>query len=101
MEFYISLQSGQFYMINVLENQWLSVTLIMMPGFSIYLFLFIDGSPVHGLKPACHLADNPMGNEETLCQIDSAVFALCLDTLDTTDPIELSRSYLYGDTANR
>ena len=26
MEFYISLQSGQFYMINVLENQWLSVT---------------------------------------------------------------------------
>ena len=28
MEFYISPQSGQFYMINVLENQWLSVTLI-------------------------------------------------------------------------
>ena len=27
MEFYISPQSGQFYMINVLENQWLSVTL--------------------------------------------------------------------------
>ena len=26
MEFYISPQSGQFYMINVLENQWLSVT---------------------------------------------------------------------------
>ena len=24
MEFYISPQSGQFYMINVLENQWLS-----------------------------------------------------------------------------
>ena len=29
MEFYISPQSGQFYMINVLENQWLSVTLTM------------------------------------------------------------------------
>ena len=28
MEFYISPQSGQFYMINVLENQWLSVTYI-------------------------------------------------------------------------
>ena len=28
MEFYISPQSGQFYMINVLENQWLSVTII-------------------------------------------------------------------------
>ena len=27
MEFYISPQSGQFYMINVLDNQWLSVTL--------------------------------------------------------------------------
>ena len=27
MEFYISPQSGQFYVINVLENQWLSVTL--------------------------------------------------------------------------
>ena len=26
MEFYISPQSGQFFMINVLENQWLSVT---------------------------------------------------------------------------
>ena len=26
MEFYISPLSGQFYMINVLENQWLSVT---------------------------------------------------------------------------
>ena len=26
MEFYISPQNGQFYMINVLENQWLSVT---------------------------------------------------------------------------
>ena len=26
MEFYISPQGGQFYMINVLENQWLSVT---------------------------------------------------------------------------
>ena len=26
MEFYISPQSGHFYMINVLENQWLSVT---------------------------------------------------------------------------
>ena len=26
MEFYKSTQSGQFYMINVLENQWLSVT---------------------------------------------------------------------------
>ena len=26
MEFCISPQSGQFYMINVLENQWLSVT---------------------------------------------------------------------------
>ena len=26
MEFYISPQSGQFYMRNVLENQWLSVT---------------------------------------------------------------------------
>ena len=26
MEFYISPQSGQFYMINVFENQWLSVT---------------------------------------------------------------------------
>ena len=26
MEFYISPHSGQFYMINVLENQWLSVT---------------------------------------------------------------------------
>ena len=26
MEFYLSPQSGQFYMINVLENQWLSVT---------------------------------------------------------------------------
>ena len=26
MEFYISPQSGQLYMINVLENQWLSVT---------------------------------------------------------------------------
>ena len=26
MEFYVSPQSGQFYMINVLENQWLSVT---------------------------------------------------------------------------
>ena len=26
MEFYISPTSGQFYMINVLENQWLSVT---------------------------------------------------------------------------
>ena len=26
MEFYISPQSGQFYMINVLENQWLTVT---------------------------------------------------------------------------
>ena len=26
MEFYISPQSGQFYMINVLGNQWLSVT---------------------------------------------------------------------------
>ena len=29
MEFYISPQSGQFYMINVLENQWLSVTWIL------------------------------------------------------------------------
>ena len=28
MEFYISPQSGQFYMINVLENQWLSVMLV-------------------------------------------------------------------------
>ena len=28
MEFYIIPQSGQFYMINVLENQWLSVTYI-------------------------------------------------------------------------
>ena len=26
MEFYISPKSGQFYMINVLEHQWLSVT---------------------------------------------------------------------------
>ena len=26
MEFYISPQRGQFYMVNVLENQWLSVT---------------------------------------------------------------------------
>ena len=31
MEFYISPQSGQFYMINVLENQWLSVTLRLRP----------------------------------------------------------------------
>ena len=30
MEFYISPQSGQFYMINVLENQWLSVTYTLM-----------------------------------------------------------------------
>ena len=30
MEFYISPQSGQFYMINVLENQWLSVTYISL-----------------------------------------------------------------------
>ena len=33
MEFYISPQSGQFYMINVLENQWLSITI----GFQIEL----------------------------------------------------------------
>ena len=30
MEFYISPQSGQFYMINVLENQWLSVTITVL-----------------------------------------------------------------------
>ena len=30
MEFYISPQSGQFYMINVLENQWLSVTYFLL-----------------------------------------------------------------------
>ena len=34
MEFYISPQSSQFYMINVLENQWLSVTYIGKQGFS-------------------------------------------------------------------
>ena len=34
MEFYISPQSGQFYMINVLENQWLSVTYrLILPHF--------------------------------------------------------------------
>ena len=32
MEFYISPQSGQFYMINVLENQWLSVTFRSSPS---------------------------------------------------------------------
>ena len=34
MEFYISPQSSQFYMINVLENQWLSVAYIGKQGFS-------------------------------------------------------------------
>ena len=35
MEFYISPQSGQFYMINVLENQWLSVTYMFTCAHSI------------------------------------------------------------------
>ena len=35
MEFYISPQSGQFYMINVLENQWLSVTLVVCGTVSV------------------------------------------------------------------
>ena len=39
MEFYISPQSGQFYMINVLEYQWLSVTLNLYGSFSP-----VDGS---------------------------------------------------------
>ena len=32
MEFYISPQSDQFYIINVLENQWLSVTYLLISG---------------------------------------------------------------------
>ena len=41
MEFYISPQSGQFYMINVLENQWLSVTWleIVQSYHNIYRYL--------------------------------------------------------------
>ena len=39
MEFYISPQSGQFYMINVLENQWLSVT--YKPTTSLFHFKYI------------------------------------------------------------
>ena len=35
MEFYISPQSGQFYMINVLENQWLSVTYKRLPTYAV------------------------------------------------------------------
>ena len=37
MEFYISPQSGQFYMINVLENQWLSVTYKRVAWLGHYL----------------------------------------------------------------
>ena len=40
MEFYISPQSGQFYMINVLENQWLSVTYRMNMCCSNFLARF-------------------------------------------------------------
>ena len=50
MEFYISPQRGQFYMINVLENQWLSVTysvkIRITPEFffamSLFLFLHVS-----------------------------------------------------------
>ena len=46
MEFYISPQSGQFYMINVLENQWLSVTnqLALDYCYEWFLILTLDGA---------------------------------------------------------
>ena len=60
MEFYISPQSGQFYMINVLENQWLSVTYeIMLPssdvgGMRIYEIMLpssdVGGMRIYGLQ---------------------------------------------------
>ena len=48
MEFYISPQSGQFYFINVLENQWLSVTCI----FSVFYLFFCD---TEDLNESCEL----------------------------------------------
>ena len=39
MEFYISPQSGQFYMINVLENQWLSVTFKVMKHYFMFVYM--------------------------------------------------------------
>ena len=46
MEFYISPQSGQFYMINVLENQWLSVTLRKRPVGHIFSVAIISSCNV-------------------------------------------------------
>ena len=46
MEFYISPQSGQFYMINVLKNQWLSVTCIYVCMFVcdiVHVHVLMDG----------------------------------------------------------
>ena len=44
MEFYISPQSGQFYMINVLENQWLSVTFNLLSKADMPWTPWNDGS---------------------------------------------------------
>ena len=56
MEFYISPQSGQFYMINVLENQWLSVTctspvasaMVLPPGVTIGELISLPALICHG-----------------------------------------------------
>lgn len=37
------------------------------------------------------------GNEETLKLIDSAVFALCLEDDQPTDPNDVSRKFLHGE----
>ncbi|XP_071960674.1 carnitine O-palmitoyltransferase 2, mitochondrial-like isoform X3 [Antedon mediterranea] len=48
-----------------------------------------------------HMLDGNSKNQETMKLIDGAVFCLCLDDCEPTEPVELTRSMLYGDGANR
>ena len=50
MEFYISPQSAQFYMINVLENQWLSVTTKRVVSDAWQEKMQLDGNPLTSFK---------------------------------------------------
>ena len=54
MEFYISPQSGQFYMINVLENQWLSVT----HRLSLISYYALHEKHPTAIMPGLHLQRN-------------------------------------------
>ena len=42
-----------------------------------------------------------LGNSSQLDMVDTALFALCLDTEHPDDQIQLAKQYLYGDAANR